>query len=111
MFLIPVNAFFSHTKDGSLDLSPIEKSYWEIFGCLLAPMPYQKKTLTTTAVSTAASIHAKTVRANPVVPVTTFALDIWNIVKSAMPPIVEAIRAEINILLKLSERLFRAPAM
>ena len=56
-------------------------------------MPYQKKTLTTTAVSTAASVRVKTVSANPVIPVTTFAGDIWNIVNSTMPPIVAAINA------------------
>ena len=74
-------------------------------------MPYQKNTLTTIAVRTAARIRAKTVKANPVIPVTTFARDIWNILNITMPPIVDATRAEINNLLKLSERLFRAPAM
>jgi len=40
-------------------------------------MPYQKKILATTEVNTAAIICARTVSANPVVPVTTFAGDIW----------------------------------
>ncbi len=73
-------------------------------------MPYQKKTFTTIAVRTAASIRAKTVNTKPMYPVTTLAVDIWNIVNSTMAPIVEATMAEINSLLKLSDRLFSAPA-
>jgi len=69
-------------------------------------MPCQKKTLATTAVSTAARIRVKRVNANPVVPVNTFAVDSWNIENITMPPIVEATTAEISNLLKLSDRLF-----
>ena len=74
-------------------------------------MPYQKKTFATIAVNTAASIRAKTVSANPIVPVTTFAVDIWNIVNITMPPIVQETQLEMSSLLKLSDLLFNAPAM
>ncbi len=75
------------------------------------PMPYQNNTLTTIAVSKAVRGRVKTVNMKPFVPVTTFIGDICSKVNRTKPPMVEAITPEISILLKLSDFLFKAPAM
>ena len=77
----------------------------------LGPMPYQMKILTTTAVNTAASMRAKTVSANPVIPVTTFAVRHLEYTKEYYASNCRSDKPEINILLKLSDRLFNAPAI
>ena len=75
MSLFVVNTIFL-SQEIELNKVPQNRECEEIFGCFWVPMPYQKKTLTTIAVSTAASMRAKTVNANPTMSVTTFAEDI-----------------------------------
>lgn len=74
-------------------------------------IPYHIKTLAKIGIITPQAVRLSTVIKKPSIPVTTFAGDSCKIPKSRIPPVVVVNIPIIIILKKLSDRLFKVPAM
>ena len=69
------------------------------------------KTLAIIGINAPVAVRVNTVSRNPSIPVTTLTGEIWKIPNNKIPAIVVENVPTKSILLKLSDRLFIAPAM